>query len=611
MKRFHLSLLLRWMSLAALVSVVVLIVVNFRVPPSSEIIAIPLTENMDSLADREPVSPERELEPEVVERSTQFEAEGSSGGKRTFLLQADETITHPEMITRLLGVHLQLFQGPGEGFQVEAREGLYSPGSQTMEFRGQVVVSRDGEVLLRSETLDYRNDPPLLHTDSRVEFQSGDVRGTGSSLKLFPEEERLEVDGPVFLQIASPTPGSEPWKGHCWQLTYSAPDRRVRLRGDAALWNREGWIGGWDLEFQRPGTPGGRTWIRVGSAVEISRLDETGGFRREIHADRLQAAFGPGEDFHLEHLHLQGAARGTDGTQSFRADQADFRRASGEILFLGSADRSRRARVRTLSREINADRIRFSESGGDLHAAGNVQTELRSRSPGDSAFPFPFDPEVPVLVFSGRLETFFGGRRVLFSGGVVAWQGDRQIRADRIQLEEADGRLLARERVLTRFPLDDGEDDTRKGETSHVTIQSDALYYERGLGIAHYQGGAQMDRGDARVNADSLKAEIGPEGRRIRRVLLDGQVRFFQGNRIGEADHGIYLPEEELLTLTRDQGFVELKDLVEGRSLRGKQLTLDLGGDRMKANSGSQARIWMTLDPARGEAESVDAAASH
>ncbi|MEE8184277.1 MAG: hypothetical protein V3T95_03110, partial [Acidobacteriota bacterium] len=76
-----------------MVSVVVLIVVNFRVPPSSEIIAIPLTENRNSLADREPVSPERELEPEVVERSTRFEAEGSSGGKRTFLLQADETIT--------------------------------------------------------------------------------------------------------------------------------------------------------------------------------------------------------------------------------------------------------------------------------------------------------------------------------------------------------------------------------------------------------------------------------------------------------------------------------------------------------------------------------------
>ena len=135
-----------------------------------------------------------------------------------------------------------------------------------------------------------------------------------------------------------------------------------------------------------------------------------------------------------------------------RAAAASYRKEEGQGFLLRSGDGGARAEVRTPDRQVQADRIDILP-GQDLHALGNVETDFRGGTAKGPGTLFPFASEDPILVYSGELLASADGSRVLFSQGVIAWQGERQIQARRIRVEGKGMEATVAIWAISCFPL--------------------------------------------------------------------------------------------------------------------------------------------------------------
>jgi lipopolysaccharide export system protein LptA len=544
----------------------------------------------------------------VMDESIGFEMEGSRGGERSFVLRAARTTTLLEETMRLEEVDLEIFRGPGAGLRIESREGFYLAGSEEVEFRGDVRVWRGEERILRSEVLEYRQQPERLESPVPVEFAAEQISGRGAGLRFFPGQDRLEIDGPVFFRYLDPSLRGEPVHGRCWRLTYQMAERNAYLYEDASLRQADTILRGWNLSLLQSSGAGAPPRLSARSAVHFRQPAQGRRGAAEVWSDQLHAVMDPGagDEVRLDQIDLAGGFVGTDGVRQARGDVGVYRFETGRGLLETRVGQGARAELKIPGRRVRAERIHIFDNGGRLEAIGDVETVLQGAERPVADMPFPFDPGEPITVYSGRLETNDSGDRAVFSDGVVAWQGEHQIQAGRIEVEGE--RMISRGDVLTRFPIETGEPSgEEEGDGGFVTVRSDRMTYSPAERQARYEGHARMDRGTASTNSGLIIAELGEAGEGIERLILEEQVRLRLDTRTGTADRGVYIPHKDLLILTRDEGFVELSDPAEGRTLRSRQLTLDLSDDSMMAETGKKGRLWMTLTPGRGETDSIDA----
>jgi lipopolysaccharide export system protein LptA len=475
-----------------------------------------------------------------------------------------------------------------------------------VEFRGNVRVWRGDERILMSEVLEYRQQPERLESPVPVEFSAEQISGRGAAMRFFPDQDRLEIDGPVFFRYLDPSLRGEPIYGRCWRLTYLMAERNAFLYEDASLRHAGNVLHGWNLSLLRSSGAGAPPRLSARSAVHFRQPAPDHRSASEVWSDQLHAVMAPGDEVRLDEIDLAGGFVGTDGLRRARGDVAVYRFQTGRGLLEARVGQGTRAELEVPGRRVRAERILIFEDGGRLEAIGDVETVLRGDERSAADMPFPFNPDDPITVYSGRLESTESGDRAVFSDGVVAWQGEHQIQAGRIEVEGE--RMMARDDVLTRFPIEtEGSSGDEEGDDGHVTVRSDRMTYGRAERLARYEGHARMDRGTASTDSRLIIAELGETGKGIERLILEEQVRLRLDTRTGTADRGVYLPQKDLLILTRDEGFVELSDPGEGRTLRSRQLTLDLSDDSMMAETGKKGRLWMTLTPGRGETDSIDA----
>lgn len=607
MPQIHLSSLLRWISLTVLFSVIALIVWNFRIPPRQETVSIPV-EGMGKPAPLPTSGPERtesrEKPEDVVEETIGFEVEETRAGAKSFLLRADRSITLEGGLVQLEGVALDIYQGPGTGLRVVSREGTFRAGLNQVQLRGDVHVWRDEKPLLSTEILDYSENPMQLYAPSRVEFSTDEISGTGTAMWFHPDTNLLEIDGPVQFRYRPDLPGIGEIQGRCWNLTYHLDRGTAILNEDAVLRQGDFVLRAWNLEFRTAGGTGPELFAH--KAVFLDRKGSGISGPRTSWSDYLHARSLSPDHLDLSTLELAGEVRAIDGNREVRGAAASYRNEEGRGFRLRSGDGGARAQVSTVDRQVQADRIDILP-GQDLHALGNVETHFRGGTGKGPGTLFPFASDDPILVYSGELLAAADGSRVLFSQGVIAWQGERQIQARRIRVEGQG--MEATHEVLTRFPLAAGESARENPEESHVTIRSGRMWYDDQNGFVRYEDDARMDRGRATIHSDSILAEIDPGGGGggIDRVILEGHVRLQRDSQVGFADHGLYLPLANRLILKGDGDLVELRDLLRGRMVRSRELTLDLSDDSLMAETGHKGRLLITLIPGSGERDSIEA----
>lgn len=363
-----------------------------------------------------------------------------------------------------------------------------------------------------------------------------------------------------------------------------------------ALIERGPWLFSADrLEFRALDNPGSHWSIDAEGSVRLAGPVEGGTAR--VRADRLSARL----DENLDVLEAEAHGDVRFEAPDIQADAAFARlfRADGldadlRIELLSSPDQ--RARVAQARSRVTADRIETDAGGNSLFASGRVESTLLPQ-PGSGALDGLFRTDKAVHFISSELHADQEGQRLTFRGNVRGWQGEQNLSAREIVVDQENRTLTARDRVTTRFPRK--REGAVAGAEEFVQITAGELDYEESDSRAIYRGNVRVVLAEGWIESDTLTVMQNRVGSGFERLLAEGDVRLeFLGvsddsgepvsRTTGHGDRLDYIPGEETLRLYGDEQRAEIQRGGEqAGTSRGKVLTYRLDDGTLKVEGGS------------------------
>jgi LPS export ABC transporter protein LptC len=134
------------------------------------------------------------LQPGVDVELTGIRFSETRQGVRKYLLAADSATYSAHGISLMKHIEVTFFDVSGrETMRLQAAEGDLSGNNQSVNLRGDVVLTSTQGFVLKTDHLAYNKEDDRLQTDAKVLLESaqGVLRGRG--LIVAPEQERLQL----------------------------------------------------------------------------------------------------------------------------------------------------------------------------------------------------------------------------------------------------------------------------------------------------------------------------------------------------------------------------------------------------------------------------------
>jgi lipopolysaccharide export system protein LptA len=286
-----------------------------------------------------------------------------------------------------------------------------------------------------------------------------------------------------------------------------------------------------------------------------------------------------------------------EGTSGEAADAAFAGNVAGGTVTL-RASGDRRARLASGRMRVAAQTIVSDVHGSKLTAEGRVESTMlpapRNQPSGMSAM---FTATEAVHFVSASLESDDGGTRLVLRGDVRAWQGERSLAADEVEMIREGEVMNARGRVATRMPRDAARAAT---EADYIQVGADRLSYRGGAHTAEYDGAVRVRQAEGWLNAPRLIVTLASGGPGLREVqALDG-IRFeyrAPGERgvpttaTGEGDRGVYDATTRVLRVFGDKAPATIRSTgANGGTTVGRVLRYELESGALEVESGERDR---------------------
>lgn len=262
------------------------------------------------------------------------------------------------------------------------------------------------------------------------------------------------------------------------------------------------------------------------------------------------------------------------------------------------SSRERRARLGQGRFRVAADTIHTAPTGTYLLAEGRVEASLlpvTAESEGPEAG--LFDTTEAVHFVSARLEGNPRANHMEFVGGVRAWQGERNLKAERVQLDEPSNTLVAIERVSTRLPR---AQDGVVSEADFIHVGAEHLEYRGDQGTATYTGGVRVRQAEGWLESQELLILMAESGEGVREIRASNEIRFeFRAQDdeglprpvTGNGDRVIYSPSERVMVLYGDQAPAAVRrGGGKGGTTKGRVLRYHLDSGALTVESGERDR---------------------
>jgi lipopolysaccharide transport protein LptA len=207
-----------------------------------------------------------------------------------------------------------------------------------------------------------------------------------------------------------------------------------------------------------------------------------------------------------------------------------------------------------------------------------------------------FVADEAIHFVSDRLESRAGGQYLVFSGTVRGWQGERNLSADTLTINQRAGTLAARENVTARFPR--ATSLTGGAEAHYIQITSGELDYGRAAAVAVFSENVRVRLVEGWVEADRIEIALTGEGGEIQRIEADGDVRLEFRQEVddgvpnlvtGNCDRLIYIPSEETLRLIGEDAPASVRRIgQEEGTTTGRVLRYHIVQGTLEVDSGDQ-----------------------
>ena len=187
----------------------------------------------------------------------------------------------------------------------------------------------------------------------------------------------------------------------------------------------------------------------------------------------------------------------------------------------------------------------------------------------------------PIQARAAKMRSSEDNTLIVYEGSALLWQGSNRITANVIRIDRKNNRLHATGNVVTQL-IDKAE--AKKSRDAFTTVRSPEFTYEDKTRLAHYTGGATLNRAGTVVTGREIRAWLKSESSdsSLDRAFADGNVKIVQSakdrTRTGTSEHAEYYVQDGKIFLTGGQPvFV---DTAKG-STKGERITYYSQGDRL------------------------------
>jgi lipopolysaccharide export system protein LptA len=497
----------------------------------------------------------------------------SAGGSATLSAESIEAQLAPEgWLTKIEGA------GDVRGSRRAGKETEdFRADRSAMELRPKInqpkTLDLKGSVQLKTQA-DTSGEARLLQTSELlVEFADGQ-KGQGGKLK------RAETLGAGNIEWTDATPQSVPLRppaSNDAAGTKLQADKLEMEFGEEGKARRLVATGNVSMERALGGKPAQTATAQSGTA----QLLASGGWSQ---------------------MDLQGNVKLREGDRSGQADHAMFVRATQTALLTG------KALARDAAAEIQAPRITFVQSTGEIRAEGGVRsTEFPAKGSGARL------AGVPANISADTMQGNSKAGRASYTGHARLWQGDSVMEADSIELLREARVMNATGNVRAVFPQSEVQSPAqtvalqagpKKPKLWHATAGT--LTYRDAEGRAHLEKNVIAQSAEQTMRAAAVDlyftrtgkpnsnaansspvADPAAGAQQISRAVGMGGVIVEQGMRKATADRGEYSAADGKFVMSG--GNPTIFDAAEGATT-GHQLTFFLADDTIIVDSEKGSR---------------------
>ncbi len=270
------------------------------------------------------------------------------------------------------------------------------------------------------------------------------------------------------------------------------------------------------------------TVVRFDDAVEFREAGEAESDERIVRAGRLEAALQESAT-RLDDARFDGAVVLEAGTVHGTADVATY--APGDasfILLTGGAGNPPRVEDRWGS--IQGATVTILLDGPDIEATDAVRGTLQLDDDHDDTEsglmrPGLFDEGPPIYATAEQFVYDAGESSATYTGGARLWQGETEIRAETITLDDETGNLEAVQSVRTRTTIVRQNHESGEAEPANTVSRGSAFHYDNSARQVTYTGEAVLDTAGTELAADVIALRLSDDARTLEQIEASDDVR--------------------------------------------------------------------------------------
>ncbi len=321
----------------------------------------------------------------------------------------------------------------------------------------------------------------------------------------------------------------------------------------------------------------------------------------------LLAKFQPNSS-QLANLDQSGDFRYEAGDRHAKAERALLDQSSNIITLVGGAHMS------DSTGTADADKIVMNQMSGDFTAEGHVtSTRMPDKQKDDSGGGGMLSEDEPLLARAKKMISKDNHLLIRYEGDAVLWQGGDRLEGETVEIDRDNSLVKAHGHVLSQL-LDKTKDEDSKAKDGKIAtppktatkpslrvftiVRAPDLEYNDDTRLAHYSGGATLERPDMTVKAADIHAYLRNDSNdsSLDHALADGKVEVHQKapdrTRDATSEHAEYYVDEDKVIL--EGGQPRFVDSTRGTT-RGEKLTWYSDDDRLLVNGVPQNQVKSVL----------------
>jgi LPS export ABC transporter protein LptC/lipopolysaccharide transport protein LptA len=305
------------------------------------------------------------------------------------------------------------------------------------------------------------------------------------------------------------------------------------------------------------------------NAIRVPTSEGKNRGKQNLTANRLEARFNQ-QTNDVEQYDAIGDAKFSELDRKGIADKITLTQSDEFVRLRGGEPTVWDSKARAKAGEIDWD-----TANEKSYLRGKVSTTYYSQSKTDGATPFG-DQKSPVFITSNEANFDHPAQTGVYIGNARAWQENNYVRADKLILQEKEGKLYGEGSVQSL--LYDAKRKENGRETSvPVYASSDKILYIDEKKYLRYENNVDIRQGSDRILAGVANVYL-DKNNALKQTIAENNVVITQPTRKATGEYANYNALDETVILRGNPAKVEDR---ENGSTQGAQMTVLLREDRV------------------------------